>query len=183
MPSQCHLLCQVRPSASLGGADALGGALWARRPPGRLLNDRRCLILRGKSGTRASGPRGHPDQGVRPTINAESHLSGKLKSIGLPARRGLPTCWRHPSPHLAKLSRGTTTISAVTRSAPARDAPAITDAYMAAETTAKPMQREPPPSACSSASGSTISMNAAYWSRLTKGPRTPDSPGGNSHKI
>ena len=67
MPSQCHLLCQVRPSASLRGADALVRS----RPPGRLLNDRRCLILRGKSGTRASGPRGHPDQGVRPTAYAE----------------------------------------------------------------------------------------------------------------
>src|ERR1039458_8199238 len=83
MASQCHLLCQVRPSASLGGADALGGALWARRPPGRLLNDRRCPILRGKSGTRASrGPEGTP-QGVRPTINAESHLSGKVSDIAM----------------------------------------------------------------------------------------------------
>ena len=73
--AQCHLLCQVRPSAALGGADAL----WARRPPGRLLEDRRCLILRGKSGTRAS----RADQGVRPTINAASHLSGKVSDIGL----------------------------------------------------------------------------------------------------
>ena len=81
--AQCHLLCQVRPSASLGGADALGGALWARRPPGRLLDDRRCLILRGKSGTRAS----RADQGVRPTINAESHLPGKVSDIGLGAGR------------------------------------------------------------------------------------------------
>src|ERR1039458_2489686 len=73
MASQCHLLCQVRPSASLGGADALVRS----RPPGRLLNDRRCLILRGKSGTRAS----RADQGVRPTINAEFHLSGKVSDI------------------------------------------------------------------------------------------------------
>ena len=85
--AQCHLLCQVRPSASPGGADALGGALWARRPPGRLLDDRRCLILRGKSGTRAS----RADQGVRPTINTESHLSGKVSDIGLqPSPKGTP---------------------------------------------------------------------------------------------
>jgi hypothetical protein len=77
MASQCHLLCQVRPSASLGGADALVRS----RPPGRLLNDRRCLILRGKSGMRAS----RADQGVRPTINAESHLSGKVSDIGMPS--------------------------------------------------------------------------------------------------
>ena len=89
--AQCHLLCQVRPLASLGGADALGGALRARRPPGRLLDDRRCLILRGRSGTRASrGPEGTP-QGIRPTINAESYLSGKVSDIGLqPSPKGTP---------------------------------------------------------------------------------------------
>jgi hypothetical protein len=30
------------------------------------------------------GPEGTP-QGVRPTINAESHLSGKVSDIGMPA--------------------------------------------------------------------------------------------------
>jgi hypothetical protein len=43
-----------------------GGARWARRPPGRLPWVGQCLILREKSGTRASGPEGHSDQGGRP---------------------------------------------------------------------------------------------------------------------
>jgi hypothetical protein len=43
------------------------------RPPGRLFDGGKRLILLGKSGTRASWPRGHPDQGVRPTHYAESH--------------------------------------------------------------------------------------------------------------
>src|ERR1039458_8617843 len=91
--------------ASLGGADALGGALWARRPPGRLLNDRRSLILRGKSGTRASWPRGHPDQGVRPTINAESHLSGKVSDIGMASCPTSDSCAEFSTvPHLIKIS-------------------------------------------------------------------------------
>ena len=75
MPSQCHLLCQVGPSASLGGADALVRS----RPPGRLLFSARAFILREKSGTKAS----RADQGVRPTINAESHHSGNVSDIGM----------------------------------------------------------------------------------------------------
>src|ERR1035441_7386538 len=37
---------------------------------------RKGLILRAKSGTKASWPRGHPDEGVRPTNPAAFHLLG-----------------------------------------------------------------------------------------------------------
>jgi hypothetical protein len=57
----------------ISGADALVRS----RPPGRLLFSARAFILREKSGTRAS----RADQGVRPTINAESHHSGNVSDI------------------------------------------------------------------------------------------------------
>jgi len=76
----------------------IGITWWGGRPrpqpaPGRLLNDRRCLILRGKSGTRAS----RADQGVRPTINAESHLSGNVSDIGLKPAPPRLTDRKYPS--------------------------------------------------------------------------------------
>src|ERR1035441_6770048 len=63
--------CGIRFLAVVGrtpwsAADALVGLpRWRRR-----------LILRAKSGTRASRPRGHPDQGVRPTNSAALYLLG-----------------------------------------------------------------------------------------------------------
>src|ERR1017187_3077243 len=56
----------------LSGADALGGALWARRPPDRLFVKRGDLILREKSGTGAS----RADLGVRPTQLMQSPRTG-----------------------------------------------------------------------------------------------------------
>ena len=62
------------------------------RPPGRLFQAFRQLILREKSGTGAS----RADQGVRPTINAGVSLLENYAALG-------QECLRHctPSPDLA----------------------------------------------------------------------------------
>jgi hypothetical protein len=71
---QCHLHWPMSRTCIISGADALVRS----RPPGRLLFSARAFILREKSGTRAS----RADQGVRPTINAESQHSGNVSDIG-----------------------------------------------------------------------------------------------------
>ena len=72
-----------RRTCIISGADALVRC----RPPGRLFDGGKRLIPLGKSGTRAS----RADQGVRPTINAEFHLFGKVSDIGLqPSPEGTP---------------------------------------------------------------------------------------------
>ena len=63
------ILGQLQCHSFSGGADPQVRG----RPPGRLFDGGKRLILLGKSGTRASrGPEGTP-QGVRPTNYAESH--------------------------------------------------------------------------------------------------------------
>ena len=69
-----------RRTCIISGADALVRG----RPPGRLFDGGKRLIPLGKSGTRAS----RADQGVRPTINAEFHLFGKVSEIGASALPG-----------------------------------------------------------------------------------------------
>ena len=66
-------------------------------------------------------------------------------------------------------------ISAVVNNAPAREAPAITDAYIAAPITANRSDRRPPLRVRMIANGRSISIKAAYRSRLTKGPSTAAS--------
>ena len=75
MPCQCHLHWPMSRTCIISGADALVRS----RPPSRLPFSARDLILREKSGTRAS----RADQGVRPTINAKSQLSANVSDIGM----------------------------------------------------------------------------------------------------
>src|ERR1017187_7819354 len=51
--AQCHLLFPQARACIISGADALGGALWARRPPGRPAELWRGLILRRPVAQRA----------------------------------------------------------------------------------------------------------------------------------
>src|ERR1039458_6635201 len=65
--AQCRLVFPIPRTGTNCGADPLVRS----RPPGRLADGCRRLSPHAKSGTRASWPRGHPDQGVRPTAYAE----------------------------------------------------------------------------------------------------------------
>ena len=65
--AQCRLVFPIPRTGTNCGADPLVRS----RPPGRLADGCRRLSPHAKSGTRASWPRGHPDQGVRPTTYAE----------------------------------------------------------------------------------------------------------------
>ena len=64
--AQCHLVFPIPPTCINGGADARVRT----RPPGRLVDGGKRLILREKSGTRAS----RADQGVRPPIMPNPQL-------------------------------------------------------------------------------------------------------------
>src|SRR5437867_4016000 len=65
-----------------------------------------------------------------------------------------------------------TATSAVTNTAPARDAAAMTDAYNAAAIAAYAPALRSCFSAPATAIGSASSMNPAYWLWYTNGPRT-----------
>jgi hypothetical protein len=98
----------------------------------------------------------------------KTSANSQIRAVAAP----ILSCRNDPFLHAIK---GTTMISAVVNNAPAREAPAITDAYIAAPITANRSDRRPPPSVRMIANGSSISMNAAYRSRLRKGPSTADS--------
>jgi hypothetical protein len=73
--AQCHIVFPLPDVCINRGADPPVRS----RPPGRLVEGRSNLILREKSGTRAS----RADQGVRPTNYAECASAQKLCGIGL----------------------------------------------------------------------------------------------------
>jgi hypothetical protein len=109
------------------------------------------------------------DRTARPTTATKTRASSHTLRAAI---RPVPRAGRP----FAHVTRGTTTASAVTRSAPARDPQRSPSRYIAAEIAAKPVARDSPASAGTSAKGSTISIKAAYWSRVDERSRVGGSP-------
>jgi|HubBroStandDraft_1064217.scaffolds.fasta_scaffold35510_3 hypothetical protein len=84
-PAQCHLLFPLPHTRKKCGADLLVRGRRSRRPVATV----KWLIPQAKSGSGGTGPRGHPDQGVRPTIYAVLRVLRKVSGIGqsCPRRR------------------------------------------------------------------------------------------------